>query len=169
VECSDLVARLENSIPDPHQGLPEEVFLFLSRITPLINVDLLIKDDQGGTLLTWRDDGFPPPGWHVPGGIIRFKETAATRIQAVARRELGAEVVFEPAPVAVNEIIHPTRKIRGHFISLLYRCHLTVPPDATRCYRTGTPKPDDWMWHSVYPLDMIPVHEIYRPFFQRTP
>ena len=43
MECSDLVARLENSIPDPHQGLPEEVFLFLSRITPLVNVDLLIR------------------------------------------------------------------------------------------------------------------------------
>jgi ADP-ribose pyrophosphatase YjhB (NUDIX family) len=165
VECSDLIIRLESSIPDPHRGLPEDVFLFLSRITPLINVDLLIKDEKNRTLLTWRDDGFPPPGWHVPGGIIRFQETAATRIVEVAKQELGAGVEFDSVPCAINEVIHPTRKIRGHFISLLYRCRLVTPPDENRRHRMGNPSPEFWMWHETYPLNMIPVHEMYRPFF----
>src|SRR5438105_4861558 len=54
---------------DTGAGLPPEVFLFLSRVTPLLNVDLLIQDDRGRTLLTWRDDEFFGAGWHVPGGI----------------------------------------------------------------------------------------------------
>jgi colanic acid biosynthesis protein WcaH len=63
--------------------------------------------------LTWRDDGYCNPGWHIPGGIIRFKETIATRIKVVARYELGAEVDFDPVPLAINEVIHPSRKIKA--------------------------------------------------------
>ena len=57
------------------QDLPEELFRFISTISPLVNVDLLIKDDTNRTLLTWRDDEHYGAGWHVPGGIIRFKES----------------------------------------------------------------------------------------------
>ena len=64
---------LENQIKNPSKGLPQEIFFFISRITPMINVDLLIKDEKGRTLLAWRDDEFYK-GWHIPGGIIRFKE-----------------------------------------------------------------------------------------------
>src|SRR4026208_940380 len=92
-------------VPHPRAGLPEALFLFVSSITPLVNVDLLIQDDAGQTLLTWREDDFYGPGWHVPGGVIRFQETAAERIQAVARQELEVEVEPDSAPVAVHEMI----------------------------------------------------------------
>ena len=36
--------KLENFINNPKNDLPDEIFLFLSRISPLINVDLLIKN-----------------------------------------------------------------------------------------------------------------------------
>ena len=165
MELEDLIRRLETLVPEPRKGLPDEVFRLVSRLTPLVNVDLLIKDDGGRTLLTWRDDGLSPAGWHVPGGIIRFQETAATRIAAVARRELQAEVKFEPAPLAINELIDPAQRTRGHFISLLYRCRLTTPlPEGSR-FLPGKPRRDAWMWHAACPEDLIPVHGIYRPFF----
>src|ERR1035437_9224010 len=100
------ILRLESSIENPSKGLPEDIFLFVSKITPLVNVDLLIKNKQGQTLLTWRDDGYYPPGWHIPGGIIRFKETAHARINAVASIELGARVKFRKDPLAIHEFIH---------------------------------------------------------------
>jgi len=71
---------IKAGIGDPRQGLPEELFLFVSELTPMINVDLLIKNDRNETLLTWRADNFYGPGWHIPGGIIRFKESASSRI-----------------------------------------------------------------------------------------
>ena len=99
---SAAIAPLESALGDPGRGLPEEVFLFASRIMPLINVDLLIQEDGGRTLLTWRDDESFGQGWHIPGGIIRYKQTTAERIRACARQELGAEVTFDAAPLLVS-------------------------------------------------------------------
>jgi len=158
---------IEALVQDPCKGLPEEIFLFVSRITPLINVDLLIKDKQNRTLLKWREDEYCKPGWHVTGGIVRFKETIANRIRAVAKNELGVtRIEFNPVPLAINEVIHPTRKNRGHFISLLFKCSLITPPDESYHYMPGRGKPkiNEWMWHSTCPDDIIEVHEMYRQF-----
>ena len=38
------ILLLEKYIRNPKKGLPQNFFLFLSRVTPLINVDLLIKN-----------------------------------------------------------------------------------------------------------------------------
>ncbi len=164
LDLEEIIEVLESAVPNPSIGLPEELFLFITRITPIINVDLLIKDEQNQTLLTWRDDGYYPPGWHVPGGIIRYKETISERVKAVAKNELGAEVEFEYAPLAVNEVIHKSRKNRGHFISLLYQCHLITEPDEDLRCKDNPPKPNEWMWHSSCPSNIISVHEMYRQF-----
>jgi colanic acid biosynthesis protein WcaH len=164
LELRELINIIESFIENPTNGLPEDIFLFISRITPIVNVDLLIKNEQNHTLLTWRDDGYYSPGWHVPGGIVRFKETIAERIRAVAKNELGAEVDFNKTPLAINEVIHSARKNRSHFISFLYQCSLvTQPNESLRC-KNNSPNPNEWMWHSTCPLNIISVHEMYRKY-----
>ena len=163
-ELREIVDLLEPSILDPAKGLPEDIFLLISRVTPLVNVDLLIKNEQGQTLLTWRDDGYCHSGWHVPGGIIRFKETAADRIKAVALTELGAAVDFCGHPLAINEVIHPSRSVRGHFISLMYECTLISLPDDKLRYEKGVHKPGQWAWHEKCPSNILSVHEMYRDY-----
>lgn len=159
-----ILDRVYNSIKNPKEGLPEEVFIFISKVTPLINVDLLIKDHNGRTLLTWRDDKFYGPGWHVPGGIIRYKEKISDRIRKVALTELGTDVEFEREPICINEIFDE-RDERGHFISLLFRCKLLSPPDQKLRYSgIETPKNGMWMWHERCPENLIKVHEIYRNY-----
>ena len=166
MEIKKKIDSLESIIKNPSEGLPEDIFLFASRITPLINVDLLIKNEQNQTLLTWRDDGYWSPGWHIPGGIIRYKETIADRLNAVAASELGAKITFNKEPLVVNEYIHPSREARSHFISLLYQCELTSSLDRNLRYEKGAPKPGEWAWHSKCPDDIISVHdEMYRKFF----
>jgi ADP-ribose pyrophosphatase YjhB (NUDIX family) len=157
---------LDEAVPDPSSGLPEEMFVQITRFVPMINVDLLIKDSAGRLLLTWREDEIHGKGWHVPGGIIRYKESIATRIQATADRELSASVTFEPAPLAVEEIVAPDRRIRGHFISLVFNCTLITPPDDARRFRGDVPQQGDWAWFQSCPDNMIPVHFRYRRFFQ---
>ncbi len=158
------IAELERAIGDPHSGLPEPVFLFISRIAALVNVDLLIKDAAGRTLLTWRDDEHYGPGWHIPGGVIRYKETAADRVRAVAKTELGATVDFEPAPIFVLESISPERN-RGHAISLLYRCRLLTAPDESLRAGPNAPRTGAWLWHASMPADLLTVHRPYAQFF----
>jgi len=161
---AELIRRVEGYIETPTQTLPEEVFLFISRISPLVNVDLLIQDDRGRTLLTWRSDRFFGPGWHVPGGIIRHKETAADRIRAVAKLELAASITFEPAPILVHESIRPDQRDRAHAISLLYRCRLASDLNELSQFTPGAPVPDQWQWHERCPENLIPEQRAYCPF-----
>ncbi|MCU1234716.1 MAG: hydrolase [Candidatus Solibacter sp.] len=156
---------LDGWVGEPAGGLPEDFFLFLSRYTPLINVDLLIQDDRRRTLLTWREDETYGAGWHVPGGIIRYKETAEERIRATAQRELGTDVAFGAEPMAIVQAIEPDRRERGHFISMVYRCRLTGPPDPALAHREGAPRRDQWAWHESCPPDLIPAQAVYRRFF----
>ena len=156
----DAVMRV---VGNPQDGLPDDVFQFISRLTPLVNVDLLLTNETGQHLLTWRDDEFYGPGWHVPGGIIRFKESAASRIGQVARRELGADVRIESGPIAINEVMAPHRDIRGHFIALLYRCVLQSPlTPKKKALGSDMVQHGQWSWHDRCPDNIIAQHEMYR-------
>lgn len=163
----DAIAFLDQRATEPTRGLPEAIFLFASRITPLINVDLLIRDAAGRTLLAWRDDAFSGKGWHIPGGIIRFKELAETRIQQVALQELGTEVTFSAQPIALHQLIHPTRNTRGHFLSLLYLCAVPETFDPSNNGRREE-EAGYLQWHEDCPHNLIGVHEVYRPYINRT-
>lgn len=161
----EAIKLLDKHIPNPSLGLPDELFFFVSRMTPMVNVDLLIKDEKGRILLSWRDYKYDGTGWHVPGGIVRFKENLETRILKVAEEEIGAKVEFDPVPIAINQIIcnHNTR---GHFISMLYNCFLSskfVPKNI------GLKKEDIGYlkWHSSCPINLIKVHEIYRKYMKK--
>jgi ADP-ribose pyrophosphatase YjhB (NUDIX family) len=162
LELKTNIDIVESFVQNPSKGLPEKVFLFVTRMTAMINVDLLIKNENNQTLLTWRDDGYYLPGWHVPGGIMRYKEKIFDRVLAVGKNELGAEVKFDPVPIAINEVIHETRKNRGHFISLLYRCSLVEQPDERLRCKSALPNKNEWLWHDACPDNIISVHEMYR-------
>ena len=73
----------------PEKGLGQELFLLVSSLTPIVNVDLLVYNAKGQFLLTWRNDPHCGQGWHVPGGCVRFRESCEERIKKVAQQELG--------------------------------------------------------------------------------
>ncbi len=149
---------LDKQIRKPSLGLPEEVFLFVSRVTPMVNVDLLIKDEKGRTLLSWRDDQYAGTGWHLPGGILRFKESLETRVIKVAEKEIGVAVKFDPVPITINQTICP-HNTRGHFISILYQCFLSgkfIPNTGLKKKTIGY-----LQWHDSCPINLVKVHKIY--------
>ena len=159
----DALEKLDAELTDPGQGLPEEVFLFTSRVTPMVNVDLLIRNERGEVLLTWRGGDYYVPGWHVPGGIIRYKESLYARLEKVAWLELGATITYQKKPLAVKEIIRsPERKNRGHFITFLFNCSLKSNPSEDLLHISGDPVSGSWKWHSRCPDDIIPVHRMYK-------
>ena len=159
-EISEAIKFLEKQVPDPSAGLPLDLFYFVSRLLPLVNVDLLIKDESGRTLLAWRDDVYCGRGWHIPGGILRFRETLEQRIKKVAQIEIGAKIKFDPVPLAINQLIHPELKDRSHFVSLLYKCFL---PSAFSPENKGL-RPQDpgfLKWHKGCPDNLIKHHKKY--------
>ncbi|HSV43361.1 MAG TPA: NUDIX hydrolase, partial [Candidatus Bathyarchaeia archaeon] len=64
MNIQEAIQFLETQISDSREGLPQDIFFFASRITPMVNVDLLIKDNRNRMLLAWRDDEFAGTGWH---------------------------------------------------------------------------------------------------------
>ena len=163
INMSDAISYLQKQVPNPSQGLPDEVFYYISSTTPLINVDLMIKDECGRILLSWRDDQYSGKGWHIPGGIIRFKETIEERIYQVSINEVGCVVEYDPVPLTVKQVIHKDRNKRAHFISLLFNCRLPG------CYQPDNhgltlEDPGYLMWHYGVPEQFLACHNIYRQY-----
>jgi len=167
VDLQRVVAELESLVPSPQDGLPEPVFRLLSRLTPLVSVDLLIKDATGRTLLTWREDDSYGPGWHVPGGIVRYKESAVHRVHEVARIELGSQVEVEPIPLSIQEFLRPNKIDRAHIISMLFRCRLISTLDDSLSFDPGGPRPGQWQWHASCPLNLIQEQRPYERYLRQ--
>lgn len=157
------VKDLESYIKNPTIGLPEEIFLFISRITPMVNIDLLIKDENNRTLLSWRNDEYFGSGWHIPGGVLRLKETLKNRIQKVADMEIGTNLmIIDYKPIKCTQFILNQTE-RCHFISFLYKCHLssTFIPDNKNLSETDA---GFLRWFDKCPTNLINQHEEYRDY-----
>ena len=162
------IKAIKSLIKNPNLGLGTDLLHFVSELTPLVNVDLLIQKKIAGkigTLLTWREDNFYR-GWHFPGGIIRYKETMSERVKKVALNELGVENLELEGPINLEEIINFDRSIRGHFISLLFRCNLkTEPTEALKFINNAKITNGVWKYHNRIPKDLLKQHLRYIRYF----
>lgn len=154
MDIQKLIAELETGLNGAEQGLPDEVFSYVASVTPMVNVDLFVTDSKKGVLLAWRKDGYGD-GWHIPGGIVRFKETFAERILRTAQRELGSVVTFDEKPLKITEIFMEQQR-RGHFISFLFNCYLPDNFDINE-KNSGLCETDDGFlkWHNAYPENLV--------------
>lgn len=157
----------ENGI-DPEKGLGQELFLTISSLVPIVNVDLLVYNEQGQFLLTKRNDPHCGKGWHVPGGCVRFKETCEERIRKVALKELGIkDITFDKNPIKVFEIIHNDKRPisnqneRAHFITLVYKCHVD---DSCQINNRELTEDDAGFirWFDKLPDDLLSIQNCYR-------
>lgn len=160
------IQTIKEASPTPKQGLPEPVFEMVTTLTPMVNVDLLIRNEKGSILLIWREDEICGCGWHIPGGIVRYKEQREDRIRKTAEKELGAAVAFDKTPVAINEVM-VEQEIRGHFISFLYRCYLPAGyPEIKDVLPGEICRPGDMRWHAVCPEQwVLGQKEVYGSLF----
>lgn len=160
---ADSLQEILAAVGNPHDGLPDDVFAFVASVVPMVNVDLLIRDIHGRILLAWREDKFSGGVWHIPGGIVRFKETLMHRAEQVAMLEIGQQVHINSVPIAINEIISDHQE-RGHFISFLYECILTRELDISE---KTVWEPGDLKWFSYCPANFIPCQApIYQGYFK---
>lgn len=141
---------------DARNGLGEELYLAISQLTPSICVELIIKSsDRNSTLLTWRADKYYGPGWHVPGGVLRFKEKRLDRVSKVAMAELKTPAYAVKGPIGNHEVFNEKRNIRGHFISFIYDVELEQQPP--RSLMAGNqPLDGEWKWFENAPENLIP-------------
>ena len=67
---------------------PEE-FLRIVDATPLVSIDLIVRNERGEVLLGQRRNRPAQHCWFVPGGRIWKNERVQEALQRIAQRELG--------------------------------------------------------------------------------
>ncbi|MDA9688791.1 NUDIX domain-containing protein [Betaproteobacteria bacterium] len=170
MEIDNLISTLEQHIKNPEDGLPDDIFYFIGRNTPYVNIDLVVRDSEANILLIWRDDQHYGPGWHLPGGIIRFREQMTKRVEKVANGECGIIPKDITGPLEFFESIDTKQKERSHFITFIFSCRVDVS-------KTELKFGKDWLirlektgrFFQFFPKEMIPLHWKYKKFFKKAP
>lgn len=161
MKMSELDIKAEN-------GIGDDLFILVSSLSPIVNVDLLVYNSKGQFLLSRRNDPHSGSGWHVPGGCVRFKESMEDRIRIVANQELNLfDFTYDKTPLKVFEIIcRDPREIdvqdeRAHFITMVFKCKA---PD-TYNIDNGEKSENDIgfiKWHDKLPEDFLMIQSCYR-------
>jgi len=83
-------------------------FLEVVRNTPLVSVDLIVRDERDRVLLGLRKNAPARHSWFTPGGRIRKNERILDAVRRVALDELGVRLAEGDArPVGVFEHLYP--------------------------------------------------------------
>jgi colanic acid biosynthesis protein WcaH len=104
-----------------HEELAEVV-----RRTPLVSVDLVVKNSRGDILVGLRTNEPAKGYWFVPGGRILKDERIAEAFERIACEELGIRPVFEDARfLGVFEHLYPSNFTEKegfgtHYVVLAY-------------------------------------------------
>ena len=163
MEC---VNRLRNINLDTNDGMPQELFLLISGLVPLANVDLLITNSKNQILLIKRNDPWYQKSWHIPGGCMHYGEEFLHCVQATAKRELGTRVNVEPEPIAIRNVIRGVDeqkaypRERGHNVAILFSCKV---PDNWSIDNGVLTEDDDGYaaWFDYLPSDFMDIQHVY--------
>jgi colanic acid biosynthesis protein WcaH len=147
--------------------LDPKTFLEVVRLSPLVSIDLIVRDSQGRVLLGLRNNRPAQNTWFVPGGRIAKDERIATALVRVAHEELGIELDLSQAHFkGVYEHLYPDNfadapGIDTHYIVLAHEVWLEHLPD-----ELPTDQHHDYRWFSVAELLADPqVHSNTKAYF----
>lgn len=103
------------------------------RLTPLVSIDLIVKNNVGQILLGLRDNEPARDYWFVPGGRIGKGERIAAAFRRISAMELGREFTMHDARfLGVYEHIYEENFVRQpgfgtHYVVLSYELSLSAP------------------------------------------
>lgn len=125
------LVELLGKVKSPLKGLPEPLFLALTKIIPFASCEIVIMNENNELLLTRRDDEWWR-GWHFPGGLMRYGETFFDSLQNTARRELGIKLTSYKFLFPWNY----TNSSRGHTVSFIFLCTTRQKPKVGKFFKT---------------------------------
>ena len=126
--------------------LPDETFKSVIQHTPLISIDLIVRNEQGEVLLGKRVNAPAKGYWFVPGGRVRKNETLDDAFVRLVREELGIELGMTRADakfLGVFEHFYDDcvfgDDVSTHYIVLAYILNFSIVDilnfDQHSCYR----------------------------------
>ena len=86
--------------------LSDTDLLHIVDATPLVSIDLILRNERGEVLLGQRVNRPAQGLWFVPGGRIHKNERVAEALQRISKRELGV-TISEAKLLGVFDHIYP--------------------------------------------------------------
>ena len=128
--------RPERADAEPHPGewLQPEDFAHAVRVTPLVSIDLVVRDRRGRTLLGHRHHEPAKGFFFVPGGRITKNESLAAAFDRISRCELGLAQRIDAARfLGVFEHFYKANRLQApgfgtHYVVLAYELLLDLDP-----------------------------------------
>jgi colanic acid biosynthesis protein WcaH len=114
--------------------LNDDAFAYIVRHTPLVSVDIIIKDPQQHVLVGCRVNEPAKGQYFVPGGVIRKNEAIQVAFARILKAETGLQVAINKAKfVGVFEHFYETNRFGDshygtHYIVLAYELKLKRRP-----------------------------------------
>ena len=131
--------------------MTDEQFLHIVDATPLVSIDLIIRNEQGEVLLGWRVNRPAQNSWFVPGGRIRKNERVKEALQRISKRELGVAITDAKLMGVFDHIYEDNflaaPKVNTHYVVLGFSAELPSQTAFTAVDQHGELK-----WWSVSDL-----------------
>ena len=150
-------------------GLDAEAYARVVRNTPLVSIDLILRDPEGSVLVGLRNNEPASGTYFVPGGVIRKNERLADAFDRILETETGLSVPMSDARLmGVYEHHYPTNRFNDpdygtDYAVLAHELNLAARPSLRR---------DDQ--HSVFawmtPAEILlspDVHENTKAYFRK--
>ncbi|MEW6313531.1 MAG: GDP-mannose mannosyl hydrolase [Pseudomonadota bacterium] len=77
--------------------LPQDIFAFVVRHTPLVSLDFIVRNERNEILLGLRNNRPAQGCWFVPGGRLAKDETREQAFRRLTLDELGTSFSLEQA------------------------------------------------------------------------
>jgi colanic acid biosynthesis protein WcaH len=114
--------------------LPEDTFKTVIVSTPLISIDLVVKNNAGHYLLGYRNNKPAQGYWFVPGGRILKDERKNDAFTRLVKAELGIDMVISEAEFdGVYEHFYDDYvfgdEVSTHYVVLAYQLAVDIKLD----------------------------------------
>lgn len=156
------------NLPSTKTMLPEKEFLHIVEHTPLVSIDLIIRNAAGAVLLGKRLNCPAKGTWFVPGGSIKKDERLAQAMARISQRELGFVIdIGDTTQLGAYEHLYPDNfaeapGISTHYVVVAYSYQL---PEGQEIQ--GDDQHDTLEWWDVETLLADPeVHDNTKAYFQ---
>lgn len=149
--------------------LSDQIFGKIIENTPLVSIDLIVKNTDDKILLGKRLNRPAKGFWFVPGGRILKDETIEVAFLRLTKEELGQEFSMQQVKLlgAYNHFYDDNvfdDKFSTHYVALGYTLHLTAELDALPL----NVQHQNYAWFDIENLKADPfVHQHTKWYFDR--
>ena len=141
-------------------------FLHIVEATPLVSIDLILRNARGEVLLGHRTNRPAQGMWFVPGGRIRKNERVNAALRRITLREVGVEI-SEAKLLGVFDHLYPdnflgTPGVNTHYVVL----GMEAPWPAVAQITADDQHDEFRWWKTADILTSTEVHENTKAYFE---